>query len=73
MVINQTYSVNRVLKVLSNLQLAITLLFAIGIVVSIGTFIEQDQSLSFYKENYPIETPFFGFIDWQFITLFNIN
>ena len=70
MVINQTYSVNRVLKVLSNLQLAITLLFAIGIVVSIGTFIEQDQSLSFYKENYPDTSS--SLINWKVITFFDL-
>jgi cytochrome c biogenesis protein len=58
---------------LANLQLAITLLFIIGIAVAIGTFIEQDQSLSFYKENYPIENPFFGFLDWKFIIFFNLN
>ena len=69
----KNYSLNRFLKNLANLQLAIILLFVIGIAVAIGTFIEQDQTLSFYKENYPLESPFFGFIDWQFIILFNLN
>ena len=41
------------LKQLANLQLAISLLFIIGILIALGTLIEQDQTLSFYKENYP--------------------
>ena len=73
MITKKSYFSNRVLKILSNLQLAITLLFIIGIVVAIGKIIEQDQSLSFYKENYPIENPFFGFVDWQFINAFNLD
>lgn len=73
MLINKKYSFNKLLKILANLQLAITLLFIIGIAVAIGTFIEQDQSIAFYKENYPVETPFFGFIDWEFILRFNID
>ena len=39
------------LKNLANLQLAIVLLFTIGFVIALGTIIEQDQSLTFYKEN----------------------
>ena len=40
-------------KKLANLKVAIALLFIIGILIALGTFIEQDQTLAFYKENYP--------------------
>ena len=63
----------KILARLANLQLAIGLLFTIGILIAIGTIIEQDQSLLFYKENYPDTKPLFGFIDWKFITFFNFN
>jgi hypothetical protein len=39
------------LKKLANLQLAIGLLFTIGFMIAIGTIIEQDQCLNFYKES----------------------
>ena len=63
----------RVLKYLANLQFAIGLLFLIGFVIGIGTIIEQDQSLIFYKENYPETTPVFGFLTWKLITFLNLN
>jgi len=34
---------------------------------SIGSFIEQDEELSFYQKNYPIEKPIYGVISWQLI------
>jgi len=61
------------LKRLANLQLAIYLLFIIGILIAIGTFIEQDQPLSFYKENYPELTPILGFISWKTITILQLD
>ena len=51
----------RILKKLANLQLAIFLLLSIGIVVAIGTIIEQEQSLAFYQQNYPETNPVAGF------------
>lgn len=58
----------RVLRKLANLQFAIGLLFAIGFIIALGTIIEQDQSLTFYKENYPENNPIFGFLTWKLIT-----
>ena len=63
----------KVLKSLANLQLAITLLITIGFMIAIGTIIEQDQSLTFYKESYPEMNPLFGFLSWKFITLLNLD
>jgi len=61
------------IKKLANLQFAISLLFLIGFIVAIGTVIEQDQPLTFYKENYPLNQPMFGFLTWQLITGLNLD
>jgi len=63
----------RFVKKLANLQLAITLLFTIGLTIAIGTIIEQDQSLAFYKENYPTNRPLFGFLTWKTVTFLNFD
>ena len=60
----------RFIKRLANLQLAIILLFTIGFTIAIGTVIEQDQALAFYKENYPIDKPLFGFLTWKIVLIF---
>ena len=62
-----------IFRKLASLQLAIGLLFVIGILISIGTIIEQDQSLLFYQENYPETAPLFNFLDWKLITSLNLN
>ena len=63
----------KVLKALSNLQLSISLLFFIGIIIALGTVIEQDQPISFYQTNYPDVNPLFGFFTWQVILQLNLN
>ena len=65
----KTYS-DQILKQLANLQVAIALLFIIGIAIGIGTIIEQDQSLSFYQNSYPEAKPIFGFITCVTVTTF---
>ena len=45
--------IKKTLKILANLQLAITLLFIIGLIIAVGTVVEQDQALTFYKNSYP--------------------
>lgn len=59
--------INRFLSKLATLQFAITLLFLIGVLVAIGTIIEQDQTLAFYKDNYPETKPMFGFLTWKLV------
>ena len=73
MAIVKQFSFNTLLRRLANLKFAIILLFLIGFSIALGTFIEQDQSLIFYKTNYPDSNPIFGFIDWQFIVRFTLN
>ena len=65
--------ITKVAKKLANLQLAISFLFTIGIIIAVGTIIEQDQSLAFYKENYPITKPLFGFLTWEIIKILNLD
>jgi cytochrome c biogenesis protein len=64
---------NKFIKKLANLKLAIGLLFAIGLIIAIGTIIEQDQALTFYKENYPEVNKMFGFLSWKLIVFLNLN
>ena len=63
----------KIAKKLANLQLAIGLLFIIGLVIGVGTIVEQDQTLNFYKDNYPEQTPLFGFLSWKIITFLDLN
>ena len=63
----------KTLRFFANLKFAISLLLIISIVITIGSVIEQDQAIDFYKENYPLETPIFGFINWQFIQFFQLD
>ena len=65
--------IQKTLKILTNLQFAIAILLIIAIVSSIGSFIEQDENENFYKENYPIEVPIFGFITWKIILFFGLD
>ena len=62
-----------IVKKLANLQLAIGLLFTIGIVIALGTFIEQDQSLAFYKKNYPYSDPILGFLNWELLLFLRLD
>lgn len=65
--------VKKVARTFANLQLALSLLILIGIIISIGTVIEQNQSLTFYKDNYPENKPMFGFLTWKIITLLDFD
>lgn len=64
---------NRLLKVIANLQFAISLLFLTAILIALGTVIEQDQTIAFYKENYPTTDPLFGFLDWKILLTLGVN
>lgn len=68
MILNKNF-----LRKLASLRLAIGLLFLIGILISIGTVIEQDQPLTFYKNNYPDQSPLFGFFTWRLIIYLGLD
>ena len=73
MIIIKNFSSNLILRRLANLQFAIGMLLFIGVLIAIGTFIEQDQSIVFYQTNYPESQPIFGFVDWHFIYFLSLN
>ena len=72
MLLNKNYYKN-FLRKLANLKLAIGLLFLIGILVAIGTIVEQDQTITFYKDNYPDLNPLFGFFTWRYIIYLGLD
>ena len=57
--------VQKYVKLLTDLKFAILILAMIAFTSSLGSFIEQDEPISFYQENY--SDPIYGFIDTNFI------
>ena len=57
----------RFLKLLADLRFAIGILLIIALTSIIGTIIEQDQSIEFYKLNYPLTNKLFGILSWDTI------
>ncbi|MGC9503513.1 cytochrome c biogenesis protein [Baaleninema sp.] len=53
------------LPLLADLRLAIVLLLVIAIASTIGTVIEQGETLDFYRANYPEDPALFGFLSWK--------
>nr|YP_010470993.1 cytochrome c biogenesis protein ccs1 [Synarthrophyton patena]UVF62822.1 cytochrome c biogenesis protein ccs1 [Synarthrophyton patena] len=58
---------------LSSLSVSIVLLLLISVVSIFGTVIEQDQSMEYYKLNYPENKPFFFFFTWRYILNWHFN
>ena len=69
----QKFYPDKLLKKLANLRLAIGFLLAIGVIVALGTLIEQDQSLAFYQQNYPVDKPILGFITYNLIIFLSLD
>lgn len=67
------FNTKKFLKILIDLRFAIFLLFIIAIFSSIGSFIEQDESINFYEQNYPSTAPIYGFIDSKFLLFFGLD
>nr|YP_009297394.1 c-type cytochrome biogenensis protein [Erythrotrichia carnea]AOM66737.1 c-type cytochrome biogenensis protein [Erythrotrichia carnea] len=63
----------RIVNIITNLRFSIILLLLIAAVTMIGTVIEQEKSLDFYQNNYPITQPVFGFLSWKVIVFFGID
>ena len=63
----------KLLKIFTDLKFAILILIIIAIGSSLGSFIEQEEPLLFYQENYPSSKPIYGFIDWKIITGLEID
>ena len=66
-------NIKKGIKIFTDLTFAILILILIAIASSFGSFIEQDEPLNFYQENYPIEKPIYGWIDWKLITTLELD
>ena len=67
------FKIQKYFKIFTGVKFAILILALIALASSLGSFLEQDQSLFFYQENYPISKPIFGFITWEFILKFELD
>lgn len=61
------FSLQKSLKIFTGVKFAILLLTLIALASSLGSFVEQEEPINYYQENYPLEKPIFGFITWKFI------
>jgi cytochrome c biogenesis protein len=61
------------LKIFTDLKFALLILVVIAFASSLGSFIEQDEPIRFYLENYPITKPIYGFIDSNLIINLGID
>jgi cytochrome c biogenesis protein len=52
-------------RLFANLKFSIFILLLISLSSIIGTVIEQDQLIEFYKLNYPFTNPLFGVLSWD--------
>ena len=61
------FKLKKLFNLFTNLKFAIFILLIIAISSSFGSFIEQEEPILFYQENYPINQPIYGFIDSNLI------
>lgn len=61
------------LKFISSLSFSISLFLLLAFVSILGTVIEQEQSLNYYKLHYPIINPVMSFMTWQRIISWGLN
>ena len=54
-------------RLVADLRFSIFLLLLISLFSIIGTIVEQDQTVEFYKLNYSLTNPIFGILSWDFI------
>ncbi len=67
------YFRHELLPLLADLKLAIGLLLTIALTSTLGTVIEQDESIGFYQQNYPEDPALFGFLSWKVILALGLN
>jgi len=63
----------KILKLFIDLKFSIFLLIVIAAISSLGSFIEQDENIAFYEENYPINRPIYGFITYKTILFLGLD
>jgi cytochrome c biogenesis protein len=67
------FKVQKTFKIFTDLKFALAILFFIAIASSLGSFIEQDEPILFYEQNYPINKRIYGFIDSNLILNLGID
>ena len=60
-------------RLVADLRFSIFLLLLISLFSIIGTVIEQDQALEFYKLKYPLINPIFKILTWDLIITFGLD
>jgi len=65
------FRIQKSFKIFTDLKFALLILGILAVASSLGSFIEQDEAISFYEENY--KTPIYGFINSQFILFFGLD
>ena len=60
-------------KFFNKFSFGIIILVLIACASSIGSFIEQDEELNFYQQNYPLDKPIYGFINWKLIETIGLD
>lgn len=65
--------INKLFKLFADLKFSLFTLFLIALTSSIGSIIEQEETIEFYQRNYPIENSVYGFINWKLILLCGFN
>nr|YP_009332583.1 cytochrome c biogenesis protein ccs1 [Membranoptera weeksiae]AHZ94599.1 cytochrome c biogenesis protein ccs1 [Membranoptera weeksiae] len=61
------------IKSLANLNFAIFTLLLISFFIMLGSIIEQDQSINYYQNYYPIDNNILSFINWKFIIYLGLD
>jgi cytochrome c biogenesis protein len=69
----KTLKIQKIPKILIDLKFSILILAMIALASSFGSFIEQDESTSFYEKNYPVTKPIYGFITSRVILTLGLD
>jgi cytochrome c biogenesis protein len=69
----KAFNFQKSFKIFNDFYFALSILALIAILSSFGSFIEQDEPISFYQENYPLERPIYGFITYQLLLGFGLD
>ena len=65
--------IRKFFRLFADLRFSIFILLLISFCSIAGTIIEQDELLEFYKVNYPLVDPLFGFLSWNLIIKLGLN
>jgi cytochrome c biogenesis protein len=69
----KAFNFQKSFKIFNDFYFALSILALIAILSSFGSFIEQDEPISFYQENYPLNKPIYGFITYQLLLGFGLD